>query len=129
MVVAGVQGNGQTELTEALLGLQDRVLGSIRLDGKELVGRSVRQILDAGVGFIPEDRQVDGLVGTFTIAENLMLDRSFRPPFVRRGTLQLGKLEEFAQHKLAGVRHPGARHRHPGRQPLRRQPAEGRRRP
>ncbi len=100
LCVAGVQGNGQTELTEAVVGLQDHVLGSIRLDGAELVGRSVRQILDAGVGFIPEDRQVDGLVGGFTIAENLMLDRSFGPPFVRHGTLQLDALEEFAQRKL-----------------------------
>src|SRR6478735_9132424 len=49
LAVAGVQGNGQTELTEALLGLQDDVRGSIRLDGVELVGRSTRQILDAGV--------------------------------------------------------------------------------
>ncbi len=46
----------------------------------------MRQVLDAGVGFVPEDRQVDGLVGSFTIAENLMLDRSFGAPFVRGGT-------------------------------------------
>lgn len=109
LAVAGVQGNGQTELTEALLGLQDRVEGSIRLDGDELVGRSVRHILDAGVGFIPEDRQAEGLVGEFTIAENLMLNRSHGQPFVRRGTLQLGRLETFAQEKLAeyDVRAPG----------------------
>src|SRR5690606_29770165 len=61
--VAGVQGNGQTELAEALLGLQKHVTGSITLDGQELLGRSVRQCLDAGVGFVPEDRQTDGLVG------------------------------------------------------------------
>ena len=109
LAVAGVQGNGQTELTEALLGLQDHVEGSIKLDGKELVGRSVRHILDAGVGFIPEDRQVDGLVGGFTIAENLMLNRSFRSPFVRRGTLRMDALEEFAEKKLKeyDVRAPG----------------------
>ncbi|MEV7430590.1 MULTISPECIES: ABC transporter ATP-binding protein [unclassified Nocardioides] len=107
--VAGVQGNGQTELTEALLGLQDHVTGSITLDGRELRGRTVRQVLDAGVGFVPEDRQVDGLVGTFSIAENLMLDRSFGAPFVRGGSLQLGKLEEFAREKLQeyDVRAPG----------------------
>jgi len=109
LAVAGVQGNGQTELTEALLGLQEHVHGSIRLNGAELVGRSVRHILDAGVGFIPEDRQADGLVGDFTIAENLMLDRSFGEPFVRRGSLQLGKLETFAGEKLKDydVRAPG----------------------
>jgi simple sugar transport system ATP-binding protein len=100
LCVAGVQGNGQTELTEALLGLQDDVSGSITLDGVELVGRSTRRILDAGVGFIPEDRQVDGLVPTFTIAENLMLNRSFKSPFARNGSLRLGALREFAQEKL-----------------------------
>jgi ABC-type uncharacterized transport system ATPase subunit len=109
LAVAGVQGNGQTELTEALLGLQDHVTGSIRLDGRELVGRSTRKILDAGVGFIPEDRQVDGLVGNMTIAENLMLNRSFDKPFVSRGSLQLDKLDEFAGQKLKeyDVRAPG----------------------
>jgi general nucleoside transport system ATP-binding protein len=109
LAVAGVQGNGQTELTEALLGLQGHVTGSIRLDGKELVGRSVRKILDAGVGFVPEDRQVDGLVGNMTIAENLMLNRSFDEPFVRNGSLQLDKLDEFATQKLEeyDVRAPG----------------------
>ena len=98
--VAGVQGNGQTELTEALLGLAGRVQGSITLDGRELVGRSVRQVLDAGVGFIPEDRQADGLVGNFSIAENLMLNRSHGAPFVRRGGLQLKTLRDFARVKL-----------------------------
>ncbi len=100
LAVAGVQGNGQTELTEALLGLQDDVSGSIVLDGVELVGKSTRKVLDAGVGFIPEDRQVDGLVPSFTIAENLMLNRSFKSPFVKNGSLRLGALREFAKKKL-----------------------------
>ncbi|MBU2697991.1 ABC transporter ATP-binding protein [Nocardioides sp. WV_118_6] len=98
--VAGVQGNGQTELTEAILGLQSHVHGSITLDGVELVGRSVRKVLDAGVGFVPEDRQVDGLVGGFTIAENLMLNRSHGAPFVAAGTVRRGFLDKFAQEKL-----------------------------
>ena len=101
LVVAGVQGNGQTELTEALLGLQDDVSGSVTLDGKEIVGRSVRAILDEGVGFVPEDRTYDGLVAEFTIAENLMLDRSDGPPFVRRGALQRGFRDRFAHEKIA----------------------------
>jgi simple sugar transport system ATP-binding protein len=109
LAVAGVQGNGQTELTEALLGLQTHVRGSITLDGKRLHGRSVRQILDAGVGFIPEDRQVDGLVGTFSVAENLMLDRSFGAPFVKLGSVQRGRLAAFAREKFTeyDVRAPG----------------------
>ncbi|MDF2573449.1 MAG: heme transporter ATP-binding protein [Agromyces sp.] len=100
LAVAGVQGNGQTELTEALLGLQPRVHGSITLDGQQLSGAGVRDILDAGVGFVPEDRTEDGLVGEFTIAENLMLDRSSGPPFVRVGSLQRGALAEFAREKV-----------------------------
>ena len=83
LAVAGVQGNGQTELTEAIVGLQDDVSGSITLDGQELVGRSVREVLDAGVGFVPEDRSLDGLVGSFSIAENLVLDRYAGAPFAR----------------------------------------------
>lgn len=100
LAVAGVQGNGQTELTEALLGLQPRVQGSVSLDGTELTSASVRRILDAGVGFVPEDRTDDGLVGEFTIAENLMLDRSEGAPFVRGGSIQRGVLDDFAREKV-----------------------------
>jgi ABC-type uncharacterized transport system ATPase subunit len=100
LAVAGVQGNGQTELTEALLGLQPRVHGSVTIDGIELTHASVRRILDAGVGFVPEDRTEDGLVGEFTIAENLMLDRSEGAPFVRAGTIQRGALDDFAREKV-----------------------------
>ncbi|MET4639119.1 ABC transporter ATP-binding protein [Mycetocola sp. 2940] len=99
LVLAGVQGNGQTELTEALLGLQPHVTGTIELDGKSLRHRNIRKILDAGVGFVPEDRTEDGLVAEFSIAENLMLDRSTSKPFVKAGNLQLGFLAEFAQDK------------------------------
>ncbi len=99
LAIAGVQGNGQTELSEAIVGLQPRVTGSIVLDGKEISTLSVRRILDAGVGFVPEDRTEDGLVGEFTIAENLMLDRADGAPFVKAGNLQLAYLAEFAQEK------------------------------
>ncbi|MFC6154393.1 ABC transporter ATP-binding protein [Nocardioides yefusunii] len=98
--VAGVQGNGQTELVEAIVGMQSHVTGSITLDGKELVGRTVRQALDAGIGHIPEDRQSDGLVGTFSIADNLMLNRTHGKPFIRRGSIQRAFLRTFAQKKL-----------------------------
>ncbi|MEJ1091362.1 ABC transporter ATP-binding protein [Microbacterium istanbulense] len=101
LAIAGVQGNGQTELTEAIIGLQDHVRGSIRLDGQELVGRTVRQILDAGVGYVPEDRSVDGLVKEFSIAENLMLDRSHGEPFVSAGTIRRNALDAFAREKIA----------------------------
>ncbi len=81
LCIAGVQGNGQTELTEAILGLRRPAAGSIRLDGRDLAAMSPRKTLDAGVGFVPEDRQHDGIVGEFTVAENLVLDLVTRPPF------------------------------------------------
>ena len=99
LAIAGVQGNGQTELVEAIMGLQHRVRGGIELNGHSIRG-SVRKTLDAGVGFIPEDRTEDGLVGEFSISENLMLDRYHKPPFARMGTLQLGYLDEFAREKI-----------------------------
>ncbi|GAB3600676.1 ABC transporter ATP-binding protein [Microbacterium tumbae] len=101
LAIVGVQGNGQTELTEAIVGLQPRTSGSVRLNGRELVGRSVREVLDDGVGFVPEDRSVDGLIKEFSIAENLILDRSAGAPFVKAGTLQLQALDAFAREKIA----------------------------
>jgi ABC-type uncharacterized transport system ATPase subunit len=100
LAVAGVQGNGQTELIEAMVGLADRVSGSIELDGIELVGKSVRGILDEGVGFVPEDRTEDGLVGTFSVAENLILDRSGDSAFVSGGTIRRGVLDDFAKARI-----------------------------
>ena len=91
------------------MGLQPRLRGSILLNGVELVGRHVSEVLEAGVGFIPEDRKVDGLVAEFTIAENLMLDRSDGEPFVERGSLKLDYLATFADEKIAefDIRAPG----------------------
>ncbi len=100
LAVAGVQGNGQTELVEALVGLATGVSGSITLGGTELVGKSVRAILDEGVGFVPEDRKEDGLVGTFSVAENLILDRSSDSEFVTAGTIRRGVLDEFAKARI-----------------------------
>ena len=100
LAIAGVQGNGQTELVEAIVGLAARVEGSIELDGNELVGKSVRAILDAGVGFVPEDRTEDGLVAGFSVAENLILDRSDDPAFSRAGTLRRSVLDEFARARI-----------------------------
>ena len=100
LAIAGVQGNGQTELTEAIIGLQHGATGSISLDGVELLGGNVKQIIDAGVGFVPEDRTTDGLVGEFTVAENLILNRTDGAPFFRAATLQRGLLHEFAVEKI-----------------------------
>ncbi len=96
LAIAGVQGNGQTELAEAILGLRKIHSGSITVAGKDLTKSNVRQVLEAGVGYIPEDRKKDGLVGEFTIAENLMLDGSFGKPFAKGVQIDFAKRDEIA---------------------------------
>jgi simple sugar transport system ATP-binding protein len=96
LAIAGVQGNGQTELTEALMGLRKPTAGSITLDGDELVGKSVRQIIDAGVGFVPEDRSRDGMVASFSVAENMVLDQIGHDPFSHGGALAMATIAEHA---------------------------------
>jgi len=81
--IAGVQGNGQTELCEALMGLRPST-GSVLLAGADIAGASTRERLRAGIGYVPEDRQEDGLVGAFPVAENLVLDVYDQPPYARR---------------------------------------------
>src|SRR5690242_4073713 len=87
--IAGVQGNGQTELTEALVGLEQPTKGSITIDGRQIADQSTDDILGRGVGYVPEDRLHDGLVGGFSVAENLVLDIFDNEPFARRGVLNL----------------------------------------
>ncbi len=86
--LAGVQGNGQTELTEALVGLTPLASGSIRIDGFETAGRATRDILRRGVGYVAEDRLHDGLVGSFSVADNLVLDLYDGSPYAKRGVLR-----------------------------------------
>lgn len=96
LAVAGVEGNGQTELTEAILGLRESATGSVTLNGKQLLGESVRDVIEHGVGFVPEDRRKDGLVGEFSIAENLLLNQSYGAPFVRFGNISFNRLNAVA---------------------------------
>ena len=103
VAVAGVQGNGQTELAEAVTGLRRVAGGSVRVSGKDLTNASPREALRAGIANIPEDRQVDGLVLSMSIADNLVLDVYNQPPNARFGARDLatvrregeGKLKEF----------------------------------
>jgi simple sugar transport system ATP-binding protein len=81
--LAGVQGNGQTELIEALTGLRWPVGGRIELSGRDVTRASPRQLVDAGEAHIPEDRQKHGLVLTYPVADNLVLRTYERPPFAR----------------------------------------------
>jgi len=83
LAIAGVQGNGQTELAEAILGLRaiHSNEGEISISGSSVRGKTVRSILEKGVGYVPEDRQKNGLISEFSIAENLMLNGSFTKPY------------------------------------------------
>ena len=99
--IAGVQGNGQTELCEALIGLLPST-GSVLLDGKDISHLSTRDRLRAGIGYIPEDRQEDGLVGDFSVAENLILDVFDRPPYASsRIAMDLGEIRKSAERQVA----------------------------
>jgi simple sugar transport system ATP-binding protein len=98
--VAGVQGNGQTELVEAIMGLRHTLAGRITLAGRDLRGQSTKDILRAGVGYVPEDRSVDGLVREFSIAENLILDRYGQPPFGNAFALDLAAIERSANERI-----------------------------
>ena len=89
VALAGVQGNGQTELAEAISGLREVESGSISLRGQDITNNSPRAILDAGLGHVPEDRQRDGLVLSMTVADNLVLNTPRRAPFAHRGTRNL----------------------------------------
>ena len=99
--IAGVQGNGQTELAEALLGLTPVEKGTIELDGTRLTGLTPRETIDAGLGFVPEDRKQDGCVGTFTVAENLILNHHEEHPYARGIALDLSKVRQNAAHRIA----------------------------
>jgi general nucleoside transport system ATP-binding protein len=86
--IAGVSGNGQRELAEAIAGLRATTSGSIRLEGTELAGCHAGEVRRAGLGFVPEERMRDGVVGDFTVAENLLLVDSDSPEYSRAGFLR-----------------------------------------
>lgn len=94
LAIAGVQGNGQSELARALLNLEDHVTGSIKIDNVEIVGKTVRETLLEGVAYIPESRELDGLIGSFSIAENMILDTHDLFPVAKNGQLNKMYIED-----------------------------------
>jgi simple sugar transport system ATP-binding protein len=99
-VVAGVQGNGQTELMEALLGVVPTTSGTAAVDGKVITGKSIEDVLMSGVGFVPEDRTEDGLVSGFTIANNLILDVYHRDPYSKGLSLKPQVIADSAERNV-----------------------------
>src|SRR5689334_1544504 len=99
--LAGVDGNGQSELVEAITGLLKPTSGSIVAEGHELAGRGVHASFEAGVGHIPEDRHLRGLVLDFTLAENLGLRDVRHAPASRWGFLRPRAIAERARRLIA----------------------------
>jgi simple sugar transport system ATP-binding protein len=97
VAIAGVQGNGQTELVEAITGLRSPTSGTITLDGHDLAGATPRKVAEAGVAHVPEDRQRDGLIGTFDVASNLVLNQLRQRPFSRRGRIDRRAVRTHAE--------------------------------
>ena len=94
--LAGIDGNGQSELVEILTGLAHATEGEIQLLGKDISCKSPREIFDAGLSSIPEDRQKHGLVLDFSVAENLILQNYGEAPYSKGGILQKKAIEEHA---------------------------------
>lgn len=99
--VAGVQGNGQSELIEALTGLHPVFSGKILINGRDLTNASPRIVTLAGTAHVPEDRQKHGLVLGFSVATNLILQEYYRPPFSNGWLIFPEKIEENARKKIA----------------------------
>ncbi|HET7011501.1 MAG TPA: ABC transporter ATP-binding protein [Anaerolineales bacterium] len=98
--VAGVQGNGQTELVEAVTGLRAVQAGRISLLGQDITRASPRRVTELGSAHVPEDRQRDGLVLTFTVADNLTLSTYYLPPFARGPQLQREAILASAKERI-----------------------------
>jgi simple sugar transport system ATP-binding protein len=107
--LAGVEGNGQRELVEALTGMRAKAGGSVTVDHTDITRLSPRQITELGVGHIPEDRNKHGIVGSFTIADNLVLNRYHRSPFTRRWLRRHEAIAEEARRLVEefDIRTPG----------------------
>lgn len=97
LCVAGVQGNGQSELADALLGNIPPMAGTVTLDGVDTTRATPRATIAAGMGFVPEDRESDGFVSTFSVAENLVLNRYTAPPFAQGIALDLAAIADNAE--------------------------------
>ncbi len=98
--VAGVQGNGQKELVEALTGLRSFESGKVTILGEDISGSSPRRIREAGSAHVPEDRQRDGLVLPFPIKDNLVLNTYYERPFTHGLSLNNLEIEKAAQKRI-----------------------------
>lgn len=101
LAIAGVQGNGQSEVAEAMLGLREHVAGSVLIEGQEIIGKKVIDCLDLGIAYVPESRELDGLISTFSIAENLILDTHASEPYSKFGRYFPDAVKKVAEERVA----------------------------
>lgn len=95
--IAGIDGNGQSQLIEGITGLTPVKSGNIFLNGSDITNKKPKEIIELGISTIPEDRQKRGLVMDFTIYENMMLENYGNEPFSKRGVLDYKKIKEFTR--------------------------------
>jgi len=110
LCVAGVQGNGQTELVKALLGLIRPDAGTISFDGADITAATPRERLERGIGYVPEDRSHDGYVGDFSVRDNLVLDLFRSGDFSRGPSLAVRAIAANAEQRIEefDIRTPSA---------------------
>ena len=108
--IAGVDGNGQTELIEVLTGLRKPQKGKITLNGKDIYAKTPREVIDSGVGHIPEDRHKRGLVLKYSLYENSILGRHHKEPFSKNGIIDYRTVKEYCNKLIEefDVRTPNA---------------------
>ena len=95
--IAGIDGNGQSELIEAITGLRKAKAGSVSINGKDITNKKPRKITEAGVGHIPQDRHKHGLVLDFSIGHNIALQTYYQKPISKSGIMNYKKVSELAQ--------------------------------
>ncbi len=100
LAIAGVQGNGQSEIARAIMNLEPHVSGSVKIDGSEILGSTVHKSIESGIAFIPESRELDGLIGSFSIAENLILNIHDSKPFAKSGQLSKNAIVRNANDRV-----------------------------
>jgi len=99
--IAGVQGNGQTELAQALTGLRAVQEGRVTIRGQDTTHAKPRKIAELDVAHVPEDRQADGLVMSFPVEDNLVLNEYYRPPFAKGIVLNQAAIQKAAEERVA----------------------------
>ena len=95
MAIAGVSGNGQVEIADAITGIMQAAGGTVTLNGKDITNWNIRKRNDEGIAYIPEDRQTYGLVLDFTLSDNLALKNYYQQPFAKKGIIDHKKFDEF----------------------------------